>query len=218
MRREFRIWAPRHAPLMIVAATIIVLLTAMPFAGEWRDLWATPDQWGAWRLTRGENAAAAGAFLDPVWRGVALMRAGRFQQAADSFAQSDSATARYDRGNALVMLGQYPDAVAEYDKALALRPGWPDASANRHLAQLRAESFAKLQGEPADEAHAPTDEAYRSNRKREAQEKSDAVAADAMSDAAIRFLWLRRVETKPGDFLRARFGYQLAHSAPEAAP
>jgi Ca-activated chloride channel family protein len=218
MRRAIRVWMRRYMPFQIVAATVIVLLAAMPFAGGWRDLWATPDQWGAWRLARGENAAAAGAFLDPVWRGIALMRAGRFQEAADSFAQSDSATARYDSGNALVMLGQYPDAVAEYDKALVLRPAWPEALANRHLAQLRAESFAKLQGEQADEAHAPTDETYRFDRKREAPSQSDAVAADAMSDAAVRSLWLRRVATKPGDFLRARFGYQLAHPSPKAAP
>ena len=30
-----------------------------------------------------------------------------------------------------------------------------------------------------------------------------------MDDAAIRDLWLKRVQTRPADFLRARFLYQL---------
>jgi Ca-activated chloride channel family protein len=30
-----------------------------------------------------------------------------------------------------------------------------------------------------------------------------------MSDEAVRALWLKRVQTHPADFLRARFGYQL---------
>ena len=30
-----------------------------------------------------------------------------------------------------------------------------------------------------------------------------------MGDDAVRALWLKRVQTRPADFLRARFGYQL---------
>jgi Ca-activated chloride channel family protein len=30
-----------------------------------------------------------------------------------------------------------------------------------------------------------------------------------LSDDELKALWLRRVETKPADFLRAKFAYQL---------
>ena len=33
---------------------------------------------------------------------------------------------------------------------------------------------------------------------------------DKLSDDELRGLWLQRVQTKPGDFLRAKFSYQLA--------
>ena len=33
---------------------------------------------------------------------------------------------------------------------------------------------------------------------------------DKLSDEELRALWLRRVQTKPADFLRAKFSYQLS--------
>jgi Ca-activated chloride channel family protein len=200
-----------------MGALLLALAAAWPLVGGWA-LWATPDQRGAWLLARGQHDAAAEAFLDPAWRGIALMRAKRFQEAADAFAQSNMAEAAYNRGNALVMLGQYPDAVAQYDKALAARPNWPDAIANRAIAQARADRFAELGGEEADQAHAPMDEAYNAHRKRGPEAPPDSDSDNGMSNDATRSLWLLRVQTRPGDFLRARFGYQLDHASPDAAP
>jgi len=94
------------------AIAVFVLATAvLIYVYGWRDLWATPDQRGAWLLHEGRFAEAADTFSDTVWRGVALMRAGRFADAEQSFAQSDTPLAAYDRGNALVMLGKYPEAI-----------------------------------------------------------------------------------------------------------
>lgn len=182
----------------------------------WARLWATPDQRGAWLLRHGRFARAADAFQDPVWRGIALLRAGRFTEAAQSFAASDTAEAAYDRGNALVMLGQYPDAVKQYDQALVLRPDWSDAVANRALAQTRADRFAHLQGEEADQQKTAPDETYRRNRERDNPGQPGAPSAGAMTDEAIRALWLRRVQTKPADFLRSRFAYQLAQPSADS--
>ena len=221
MSRAIR-WLTTRWLAVGVALTVVVVLLVLA-AGAWREgwpaLWGTPDQRGAWLLRHGRFERAAEAFSDPVWRGVALMRAGRFADAATSFAAADTAEAAYDRGNALVMLGQYPDAVAQYDRALAARPGWPDALANRARAQARADRFAHLQGEQADEEKATPDEAYRRDRKRDQPAQTGEPSTQAMSDEAIRALWLRRVQTKPADFLRARFAYQLQQStAPASKP
>ena len=207
---------------LLAGFALVALLMAAGLAvgareGGWRALWGSPDQRGARLLHRGRFGQAAEAFADPVWRGVALMRAGRFKEAAQSFAAADTPEAAYDQGNALVMLGQYPEAVARYDRALALRPGWPDAVANRALAKARADRFAALQGEQADEEKATPDETYRRDRKRDESSQESARASEAMSDDAIRALWLRRVQTRPADFLRARFAYQLQQSAEPGA-
>ena len=39
-----------------------------------------------------------------------------------------------------------------------------------------------------------------------------------MSDEQVRALWLKRVQTQPADFLRAKFAYQLQAQADGAAP
>ncbi len=33
-----------------------------------------------------------------------------------------------------------------------------------------------------------------------------------MSDEAVRALWLKRVQTRPADFLRVKFAYQLQNN------
>jgi Ca-activated chloride channel homolog len=214
MMRPRRHWLAAGAAGVGIIAVLCLGIYAHQIG--WPALWATPEQRGAWLLRHGRFGQAADAFEDPVWRGIALMRAGRFADAAQSFSTSDTAEALYDRGNALVMLGQYPDAVAQYERALALRPGWPDAVANRALAQARTDRFAHLQGGEADKQKMAPDETYRRDRQRDDPGQPGAQPGGIMTDAAIRALWLRRVQTKPADFLRSRFAYQLAQ--PGATP
>jgi Ca-activated chloride channel family protein len=38
----------------------------------------------------------------------------------------------------------------------------------------------------------------------------EVVTGGQMSDEELQALWLRRVQTKPADFLRAKFAYQLS--------
>ena len=41
-------------------------------------------------------------------------------------------------------------------------------------------------------------------------ESSEIAGGEALSDQEIQALWLRRVQTRPADFLRAKFAYQEA--------
>jgi Ca-activated chloride channel homolog len=62
------------------------------------------------------------------------------------------------------------------------------------------------------------DETYRRDRKRDDPGQPGAQPVGIMTDEAIRTLWLRRVQTKPADFLRARFAYQLVQPSAAARP
>ena len=44
----------------------------------------------------------------------------------------------------------------------------------------------------------------------ESDEQVEAGVGEQMSDEELRSLWLRRVQTKPADFLRTKFAYQFA--------
>jgi Ca-activated chloride channel family protein len=196
---------------------LVLLATALGLAGAiyergWKNMWLTPDQRGRFLMDHARPAEAAATFHDPAWRGVASFRAGDFKAAAQAFAGLGSAEGAYDEGNALVMLGKYDDAAKSYDRALALRPGWPEAEANRNLAGIRAERLKTKGGEESDGEETP-DEIVYDKGKKNGPNTTVAGEIPEMSDPAIRALWLKRVQTRPADFLKARFAYQLQSQA-----
>lgn len=79
------------------------------------SLWQRPDQ------------ARYARLLD----GVAAYRRGDYPRAIERFRGIETPEGQYNLGNALAKAGQLDAAIAAYDRALALRPGMPDAIANR---------------------------------------------------------------------------------------
>ena len=211
-----------RAFMFLGASLLVALCTAAWFTG-WANLWASPDQRGRSLFQEGNYAQAAQNFFDPMWRGVAQMRSGDFKAAEQTFASIDTADGAYNQGNALVMLGKYREAAARYGHALELRSGWTQAEANRRIALLRAERLDAPGGDLGDQREGADQIVYDKNAKRPGGQDTETAGSAAMNDEAVRALWLKRVQTRPADFLRARFGYQLeaqqqAGSSPEARP
>ena len=204
--------APRTLFAFVVVVTAAALLAAT-WMWNWQNLWSTPDQRGRRLMEEAQYGAAAEVFTDPMWQAVARFRAGDFKAAAQIFGGLDTAAAAYDQGNALVMLGKYDEAVARYDRALALRPGWIDAEANRTLARLRAERVRPKGGDAGDQREGADEIVYDRDGKKQGGQSTD-VAGAPMSDEAVRALWLKRVQTRPADFLRSRFAWQLQSGTP----
>jgi Ca-activated chloride channel family protein len=192
-------------------------------AGEFRlaNLWRTPDQQGQQLFEQGRYAEAAERFADPLRRGAALYRAGDFEAAAAAFARVDSAEAALNRGNALVLLGRYDQAILAFRRALQLKPGWVPAKTNLAIAEARLAALAP----PEDDAGGTggklgADEIVMDSSGRAAKAQEEQVVEGVGgSDAELRATWLRRVQTRPADFLKARFALQLAREQqPGAAP
>jgi Ca-activated chloride channel homolog len=176
--------------------------------------WLTPDQWGDVLSRSKAFAEAAKAYADP-WRiGVAQYRNGDFDAAAKTFARVPGATGAFDEGNAWLMHGQYERAIASYGRALNFRPDWKEAEENQALAAARK---AKIDDSGRDRDQEQTD-AYTPDKMvfdqkgGEKRERPMDLNGGPVSDEAMRAAWLRRVQTTPGDFLRAKFAYQAAHS------
>jgi Ca-activated chloride channel family protein len=192
-------------------------------ASEFRlaDLVLTPDQQGQRLYRRGEYAAAAERFTDPMRQGTALYRAGDFEAAAATFGRVSSPEAAFNRGNALVLQGEYEDAIRSFEQALGMRPGWQPAVDNRAIAKARAAALAP----PDDDAGGTggmleadeivIDETGRTNKSQE-QQVTD--GGKPLSDEELRAIWLRRVDTRPADFLRARFAQQLRNQPDGVEP
>lgn len=200
----------RPGTLMAVVASLVVVALAIgTWQVGWANLWMTPDQRGHRLMAEQNYRDAAKAFADPMWAGVAHFRAGEFKEAAETFGGLGTAAAAYDQGNALVMLGKYDDAVGRYDRAL----GWADAEANRTLAKLRAERMRQKGGDAGDQREGADEIVYDKDKKNQEGQKTEVTGA-VMTDEASRAVWLKRLQSRPADFLKARFVNQLESKAP----
>lgn len=134
-------------PLLLIAACagrrgwlfcLPLLLCVLPqpgYALGWDDLWLRPDQQGQRLLRAQQPKAAAERFADRQWQGEALYQAGDYAGAAERFAQSDSAIAHYNRGNALAKGNELEAALDAYDQALERQPDLQQAQQNRALVE-----------------------------------------------------------------------------------
>jgi Ca-activated chloride channel family protein len=175
----------------------------------WTSLWFTPDQAGQRLFKKGKFKEAAETFEDPVWEGIAWYRAGEFKKAGQAFARRDNPEAHYNHGNALLLQGQYENAVTFYERALTKRPDWHEAQENRDLAAARAALLKQEGGDMGDQKIGADEVRFDANKKPGGQD-TEVTGEQAISDASVQEVWLRRVQTRPADFLRAKFAQQAA--------
>lgn len=177
------------------------------------DLWLTPDQQGRRAFERGDYAAAAVHFADPMWRGTALYRAGRFAEAEQSFARVDSPESDFNQGNALAWQGRYEAAAARYSQALARRPQWPEATAN--LAVVRGlippKPDPKKDEDQAEDPNLKPDQ-IQFDDKGKAGKQQVQMASKQTADT-----WMRAIQTTPTQLLARKFALQQ-RSAKEKSP
>lgn len=201
-----------------LALCIVLAWPGMAAAG-WAEWWLTPDQQGSRLMQEERFLDAAEVFEDPMRKGVAYFRAGDFESAAAVFGRIASPAAAFNRGNSLVMLGNYDEAISSYRVALQARPDWQEAQQNLAIAQARKDRLTP----PADDAGGTggqlgADEIVfdESGRVDKAGSEATTEGGEALSEDAMRAVWLRRMQNDPAEFLRARFAYQLYRDEQQA--
>lgn len=188
-----------------------VWLISSLFAGfAFWQCWFTPDQQGDRLMADERFAEAAEVYRDPMRQGVAWFRAGEFKKAGQVFARVPTAEGEFNRGNAFVFQGLYEDAVRRYDRALELHPDWEDAEVNRSIAVARAEAIKTEGGEMGDQTIGADKIVFDKTKKGGQETRIDPTKAS--NDQGTQALWLRKMQTDPADFLRAKFSYQSVMS------
>lgn len=201
----------RRGWVVKVAVMLALLKLAMPASAEaagLADIWLTPDQQGQLAFERGDFASASAHFRDPMWKGTALYRAGRFQDAVDAFASDGSAASWFNQGNALLHLGKLEEAVAAYGKALEKRPNWPEADADlaiaRRLLKLKQDEQAD---QPQDPNEKPDSVQFDDKGK---QGKAGTVAVAEQTSE----MWTKNIEVSPADLMARKFAMELQEKKP----
>jgi len=202
---------------LAIVALILLFFTFALSSVNWSlaDLFLTPDQQGRRLMAKQDFTAAAKIFEDPMQRGTALYRDGDFKDAAAAFGRDATIEALYNRSNSQLMSGTYDAAIAGYEKVLTQKPGWLEAEENLGLARARKEKLA-----PPDDDAGGTEGMLRADEivfdKRAANttgnQEESVEGGQQATDQEMRAIWLRRVQTKPADFLRAKFSYQYVVS------
>ena len=202
----------QNRSFIIFCALLLWVIPAVAYGSGWGDWWLTPDQQGGRLFEQERFLEAAEVFESPQRRAVAFFRGGDFESAATVFGRMRSPEAAYNRGNALVMLGSYEEAIQSYQDALEARPGWTEAGENLAIARVRMERLAPPESdEGGTGGQLEADEIVFDDSGRVNKSGSEVVTegGEQLSDDEMRAVWLRRVQNDPAQFLRARFAYQL---------
>jgi Ca-activated chloride channel family protein len=196
-------------------STALAIIFVLPPANgdarfSWLDLWLTHDQQGRYYFERGEYQKAAGRYEDPIWKGLALDRAGDDDGALNAFALRDSAEAWYNQGNVLAHLGRYPEAVEVYQQALIRRHPWREAQENLELVQSLIPKAKKKDTDEEQEISpdVPPDQVKFDEKGKKG--KKAQIQQAKLDPAKMADIWMRNIQTTPADFLRLRFAIQAA--------
>ncbi len=101
--------------------------------------------------------------------GVQAYRKGDFATARRQFEGIDSDAGWYNLANTLAREGNYDEAIAAYDRALALHPGMADAVANRAVVDAARKRRQSGGGQGQDQQTPPQKQQDRSQRKQNPQ-------------------------------------------------
>ncbi|WP_024870746.1 VWA domain-containing protein [Tolumonas lignilytica] len=135
---------------------------------------------------QGHYQQAGDEFQDYTWKGNAMYRSGNFEKAIQFYEKVNTATAYYNKGNALAHLEKIKEAITAYNHALQLNPQLQEAKDNKKL----LEDWLKNQS-----SENKTDEAITELEKK-----------NGNLEKALNFL--RALPEEPGNLLQKRLQLQ----------
>ncbi|MGY0614754.1 VWA domain-containing protein [Vibrio sp. FJH11] len=224
-----KVWA-ENVSSKAVEPVVVQKVTMFDKAAQWWwDLWLTSDQQGQRLFNKQAYLDAAKHFSDPLRKGTAYYYASEFELAHSAFLemQNDPSQEVRDYGlyNAASALAREREYLAARDllKSLASKPTLsqtlrPDVEHNlaviggivediNQMSESQAGTEQEMSTELGDNPQ--TAEGAEEQTSQEMMIKETLSAADILGNQDLADKWLKRVESDPKDFLRAKFQIQL---------
>lgn len=195
----------RYLPLLTLL--LIAIWYGAFYKGDFTSLWIKPDREAAALLKAGKVEAALKRYENPLNIGAVYYKRGAFKKALSVYETLGSKEAFYNRGNTLVMLGKYKEAIKAYTLALEADPDYKEARENMRIAKQRQALLDRQKGkgdEKGTGGQLKADKIVFDNK----NSKGASIEKKSKSSEA-NAAWLDRLETSPAKFLVAKFAYQL---------
>lgn len=159
--------------IMILLAPLAGLTPQTAQALEWNQLWKNNNQQALAHLQNNEAEKAAEQFTNPDWKAAAEYRAGHYDKAAELYAQNNTASADYNRGNALAKSGKIDEAMKAYEQALKKDPQLKDAQKNLDLLKKLKQQNQENQQDSKDDKKDQQQNSDDKNQQDKNQQNSD---------------------------------------------
>ena len=203
-------WTMRWAAIAIAATASFAVEPAR--ADGLADWFLTPDQQGRLAFEDKNYAGASALFEDPMWRGHALYRAGKYEDAAEAFSRLSTAEAAFAEGMAHVRGRAYRDGIEAFETALERDPQHDAAARNLNIARaiLAYVERAREQSDTGEESGIGADDVVFDNEAGRGTETAITGEGEMRIETAEE--WMRTVDTRTADFLRTRFALEVARA------
>ena len=202
---------------MIFRFIILLVLALHPsaaFADGFLDLWLTPDQQGRFYFQHEDFQKSARTFEQIEWKAIAFYKAGDYSNTAALIKDPNTPEEFLFLGNALARQEKLAPAIEAFNQALQLKPDFPEAIFNLDWVEgLLKLSQKKYEDAGGTDGKLGADKIVFDERGNEGKGEMTAQEVQAkkgLTDEQIRTMWMRRVQTTPGDFLAYKFSYQLS--------
>ena len=197
---------------VLLASTLLTSLAPQQAQADFIDWWFTPDQQGQLAYNRGDYELAAERFglqskESLYWKGIAFYKANKFKDAQQIFSVIQTPEAAFYEANSYSQQKLWDQALEGYDKALSLRPDFPEAMINREkiaviMAELE-EKRARRRAEQREEAMDKADEIIVDDKK--ASEGVEVEMTQAEAGAVEPENWLNGLQITPAKLLSNKF-------------
>ncbi|GAB5377352.1 MAG: VWA domain-containing protein [Acuticoccus sp.] len=208
------LWFRRGFTIRWIAGLAMALSLATPDGARAEgiaDWFLTPDQQGRLAFERRDFGGAAQLFVDPLWRGYALYRHGKYEDAVEVLDRLDTAEASFIQGLAHIKSRSYRDGVRSFETTLERDPDYPGAAENLAQAKVIVDYIEGLReaSDTGEDTGIGADEVVfdnEANRGVETQMETEDERIELLSADQ----WMNTVDTRTADFLRLRFALEDA--------
>ncbi len=193
--------------LPFLTALIIGLWYAFIFDKEPKRLWISADAEAQSLQKAGKLEKALSTYENKLSIASIYFQKGDFKKALDIYELISSKEAFYNRGNTLVMLGKYNDAIENYQLALQADGNYREAKENMAIALARQAELDKFKGSgKGTGGKLAADKIVYDNKSKQ----GETIQEHGKKKEGSNEQWLDRLETSPQGFLKAKFSYQYS--------